>query len=104
MRKSLEDRLSSIESRLISLEAGKNIAKFTRDENVLSLVGLSFLLKHLNEKIMAHPHFDGYDDYLKGIFKTEITPENRLEYADKVMKISFSLLDDALDNYKRRKK
>ena len=102
-KNSLEERLSLLEHRVSLMEAGKKVTKLADTENVLSLVGLSFLLKHINEKIMAHPQSSDYDDYLKGIFKSEITPQNRLEYADKVWKLSLALLDDAADEFKKRK-
>lgn len=102
-QKLLEDRLSQLEHRMSLIDAGKKTAQLAETENVLSLVGLSFLLKHLNEKVMAHPQYGDYDDYLKGIFKAEITPQNRLEYAEKVSKLSLDLLDDAIDIFKNRK-
>jgi len=103
-QKSLEDRLSQLEHRMSLIDAGKKTAQLAETENVLSLVGLSFLLGHINEKIMSNSKFDGYDIFLEEIFKIEITPQNRLEYAGKISKLSLSLLDDAIDKFKKRKR
>ena len=103
VQNSLEERLSLLEHRVSLMEAGKKTVKLAETENVLSLVGLSFLLGHINEKIMSNSKFDGYDIFLEEIFKVKITPQNRLEYAEKVSKLSLSLLDDAIDKFKKKK-
>jgi len=99
MEKELEARLRSLELRLTTLEGGKKSAEPPKGKSVLSTVGLAYLLQHLNDKITGNPQFGGYDDHLKAIFSVEITPENRLEYAEKARKPGLSLLDDAVKSY-----
>lgn len=99
----IEQRLDFLEKRVAMLEAQKTTANTAKSDNVLSLVGLAFLLRHIHEKITSSPQAGDYDSYLKGIFKTEITPQNRLEYAEKLRKLSLSLLDDATEALKKRK-
>ena len=102
-KNSLEDRLSLLEYRVSLMEAGKKPVKPSETENILSTVGLSYMLGHINEKIRSNPNFDSYDIFLEEIFKVKITPQNRLEYAEKVSKLSLDLLDDAIDVFKKRK-
>jgi len=102
-KNSLDDRLSLLEYRVSLMEAGKKSVKPSETENILSTVGLSYMLGHINEKIRSNPDFDSYDIFLEEIFKIKITPQNRLEYAEKVSKLSLDLLDDAIDVFKKRK-
>ena len=104
MKTSIEERLAFLEGRLSALENEKSSSGVTKAEKTLSLVGLSYLLKHINENIMADPQSDRFDNYLNGIFKIEITPKNRLECADKLHKLSLSLLDEAMAETEKNRK
>ena len=100
---SIEQRLDFLEKRVVMLEAQKTTVNMTKSENVLSMVGLAFLLRHIHEKIVSSPQAGDYDSYLKEIFKAEITKENRIEYADRLWKLSLAVLDDAETEFKKRK-
>ena len=102
-KNTLENRLSLLEHRVSLMEAGKKPVKPSETENIFSTLGLSYMLGHINEKITSNPKFDSYDIFLETIFKIKITPQNRLEYAEKVSKLSLDLLDDAIDIFKKRK-
>ena len=102
-KNSLEERLSLLEHRVSLMEVGKKPAKLSETENIFSTLGLSYMLGHINEKITSNPKFDSYDIFLETIFKIKITPENRLEYAEKISKMSLDLLDDAIDVFKKRR-
>ena len=104
VRTPTEERISLLEHRVAMLEARNNPSKISDTENVLSLLGLSVLLKQIHEKIQSNPKFSDYDDYLRGIFDVDITDQNRPEYSEKVCQLSLTLMDDAINNFNKRKK
>jgi len=100
---SIERRLGTLEKRVAVLETQKTTPNKAKGDNVMRLVGFAFLARHMYEKIMSSQQSGEYDSYMEGIFKVEITKENRLEYADKLRKLSLALLDDAEAEFKKRK-
>jgi hypothetical protein len=102
----IEERLALLEHRMALLESQKAAVELERTpfEESLSNLGLVYLLTHAHDRLVHEPHFDGYDDFLEGLFKCKITANNRMEYAYKLKKASDNILDKAADVYQKAKK
>ncbi len=101
----LEDRLALLEHRMALLESPQTVAtEGTPYEQSLSHLGLAYLLEQAHKRLVHEPHFNGYDDFLEGVFKCKITNDNRMECAYKLMELHTELLKKAADVYYKSKK
>ncbi len=100
----LEERLALLEHRVALLESSKaKVPESSTSIKPLGALGVAFLLDHLSDRIISHPHFEGYDKYLESIFKCKITKENRVEYAHKARDLGLSIIDDVIKEHEASK-
>lgn len=99
----LEERLNLLEQRLALLESQKASPKHMPIEELLMDLGLAFLISQAHNKLLSEPRFDGYDGFLRDIFKCTITDSNRMEYAHRLDKMRSNLLEKATNKYKKLK-
>lgn len=103
--KKLEERLNLLEQRLALLESQKELLTKPRKpvEELLTDLGLVFLLSHAHSKLVSEPKFGDYDNFLSDIFKCTINENNRMEYAHKLKEVSDEILNKATETYKKSK-
>jgi len=100
MKKSLEERLKSLEARMARLEGGKDTPAMTRAEKVFCDIGMAHMLFHIGDTLRRDPCTDKFDDFLQRLFGNVATPEMRQACAGKLYDFGAELLKKTEKEYR----